>query len=85
MSDKSEEYYIPVMDTGLDHQVSTPELNDNNFNSSVMLPRGNTYSRGKFIGKKIDASGNAFGRSNENPILTHANIVLGLMMGRSAN
>ena len=60
------------MDTGLDRQVPTPEVNDNYVSSSVMLPRGNTSARGKVIGRKIYASGNAVGRRNKYPIIdTH--------------
>ena len=44
-------------------------MNDNYVNSSVMLPRGNTYARGKVIGRKRDGSGNAVGIINDNPIL----------------
>ena len=67
--DKSEYDEVPVMDTGQDRQVPTPEVNHNNVNYSVMFPRGNTYDRGKVIGRKIYASGNAVGRMNDNPIL----------------
>ena len=42
-------YEIPVMATGLDLQVPTPEVNDNYVNSSFMSPRGNTYARGKVV------------------------------------
>ena len=34
-----------------------------------MLPRGNSYTRGKVIGQKRDAYGNAIGMKNNNPIL----------------
>ena len=34
-----------------------------------MFPRGNSYARGNFIGRKIDADGNSVGRTNDNPIL----------------
>ena len=67
--DKSEDDDIPVMATGLDRQVPAPKVNENYVNSSVMLPRGNTYARGKVIGQKIYASGNAVGSMNDNPIL----------------
>ena len=53
MSDQSEDDKIPVMDTGLDRPEPMPEVNDNNVNSSFMLPRENTYARGKVIGQKI--------------------------------
>ena len=67
--DKSEENEIPLMATILERQVSTPEVNYIYVNSSAVFPRGNTYSREKVIGQKIDASGNIFGRSNDNPVL----------------
>ena len=69
LEDKSEDTDIPVMATGLYHQVQITEVNENYVNYSVMLPRGNTYARGKVIGRKIDASENTVGRRNANPIL----------------
>ena len=57
------------MATELEREVPTPDSNDNYVNASVMFPRGNSYVRGKVIGRKIDADGNAVGRSNDNPIL----------------
>ena len=57
------------MDTGLDHQVPTPEVNENYVNCSVMLPRGYTYSRWKVIGWKRYASGNGVVSINNNSIL----------------
>ena len=69
LADKSEDNEVPVMATGLDRQVPTPEVNENYVNSLVMLPRRNTYARGEVIGRKRDASGNAVGRMNDNPIL----------------
>ena len=57
------------MVAGLDCEVPTPEANDNYVNASVMLPRRNIYARGKVIGRKRDADGNAAGSSNDNPIL----------------
>ena len=57
------------MDIGLDREVPTPEVNDNYVNASVMLPRGNSYARGKVIGPKRDADGNDVGKTNYNPIL----------------
>ena len=57
------------MDTGLDRQVPTPEVNGNYVNSSVMLSRGNTYARGKAIGRKRYADGNSVGSINNNSIL----------------
>ena len=64
---KSYYYETPVMDTGLERQVPNPELKDSYVNSTVMLPKINTYTRGKFIGRKRDVDGNAFGRTNYNP------------------
>ena len=58
----------PAMDTLLDREVPTPELNENYVNNSVMLPRGNIYARGKVIGRKRYADGNSVGRKNDNPI-----------------
>ena len=69
MSDKSEDEDIPMMATGLDRTVTTPELNENYVNYSVMLPRGNTYVREKVIERKRDASRYSFGRRNDIPIL----------------
>ena len=59
----------PTMATELDHKFPTPEENDNYVNASVMFPRGNSYARKEVIGRKIDADGNAGGRSNDNPII----------------
>ena len=56
------------MATGLDREVPTLEPNDNYVKTSVMLPRGNTYDRGKFIVQKRDTDGNAIGIKNNNPI-----------------
>ena len=70
----------PVISTGLDRKVPTPEMNDNYANALVVFPRGNRYARGKFIGRKRDADGNSVGRGNDNPI--RRNIVLSLMMGK---
>ena len=58
-----------VMATVLDHEVPKPEANDNYVKALVMLPRGNSYARGKVIVRKRDVDGNAVGRSNYNPIL----------------
>ena len=57
------------MAIGLYREVPTLEVNENYVNSSVMFPRGNSYARGKVIGRKRDADGNAVGRTNYNPIL----------------
>ena len=69
LADKNEDNDTPLMDTALDRQVPTPEVNVNYMKSSVMLSRGNIYTRGKVIGRKIDTSLNAVGRRNFNPIL----------------
>ena len=50
----------PAMDTELDREVPTLEANDNYVNSSVMLPRGNSYARGKVIRRKKDADRNCW-------------------------
>ena len=73
----------PAMATGLNRDVPTPEVNDNYVNDSVMLPIGNSYTRGKVIGRKRDADGNSIGRGNYNPYLTQGNIMFSFMMGRS--
>ena len=59
----------PDMATLLDRELPTPEVNDNYVKYSVMLPRGDSYARGKFIGQKRDADRNVIGRENYNPIL----------------
>ena len=59
LADKSKEDEIPVMATGLEHQVPTLEVDDSYVNSSVILPRFNTYARGKVIRHKMDAIVNA--------------------------
>ena len=69
LSGKTEDDEDPAMATGLYCEVPTPEVNDNYANASVMFPRGKSYARGKVIGLKIDADGNAIGRGNNNPIL----------------
>ena len=62
-------YEDPAIATGLDREVPTPEANNNYVNASVILPRGNSYARGKVIGQNIYTYGNAVGRTNCNPIL----------------
>ena len=76
LADKTYEDETLVMASGLDCEVTTPEVKKNYVNASVMLPRGNTISRGKVIGQKRDADGNDVGRMNDKPILnTHKYIV----------
>ena len=68
----TDEYETPVVDTGLDRKVPTTELKDNYVNNSFTFPIGNTYAKGKVIGRKRDADGNYVGRKNNKPILeTH--------------
>ena len=47
----------------------TPEVEDSYVNTKVMLPRGDSMTRGRVIHRKRDADGNLVGRSNDNPIL----------------
>ena len=63
------DYEYPAMYIGLDREVPTPEVNDNDVNSSVMLPRGNSYDIWKVIEQKRDADENTVGKENDNPIL----------------
>ena len=44
-------------------------MNKNYVKTSVILPRGNNYARGKSIGQKIYADWNSVRRRNNNPIL----------------
>ena len=69
LAGETEDDEDPIMDTGLDHKVPTPDVNGNCVNTSVMLPRGSRYARGKVIGRKRNAYGNAVVRTNGNPIL----------------
>ena len=69
MEDKSKEDDIPVIATELNHQFPTPEVNYNYVNSSLMLPIGNNYTRGKDIRQKRYADGNSIGRMNDKHIL----------------
>ena len=83
--EKSEDDEIPVMSTGLDHQVPMTEVNNNYVNSSVMFPRGNTYTIGKVIRRKEMQVKIMLEGGTTIPYLTLANIVLSLIMGRSEN
>ena len=69
LTDNTEDDEDPDMAHLLDCEVSTPEVNENYVNASVIFPIGNSYARGKVVVRKIDADGNAVGRGNENPIL----------------
>ena len=64
LAGNTEDKNTPAMDTGLDREFPMPEVNNNYVNSSVMLPRGNSYARWKVIRRKRDADGNTIGRSN---------------------
>ena len=46
-----------------------PEVCDIYIYSEVVLPRGNSEARDRFIWCKCDADGNPIGRSNDNKIL----------------
>ena len=67
MEGKTKDYEDPDMDTRLDCEVPTTEINDNCVNASIMLQRGKSYARGKVIVRKRDAYGNTVGRTNETP------------------
>ena len=47
----------PTLDAEIDHYL----------NVSVVLPRGDKFSRGKVIGRKRDCEGNPIGRDNAQP------------------
>ena len=83
MEDKSDNFAIPVMDTGLERQAPMPEVIDNYVNSLVVFPRGNNYVRDKVIVLKRDASGNSVGSRNDNPIIDTREYRVDLIMGRS--
>ena len=69
LSGNTEDNKYPIMVTGLDRKVPTPEVNDNYVNYSAIFTRGDSYARGKIIGQKRDADGNYVGRTNYNPML----------------
>ena len=69
LSGNTEKDKKPIIATGLDHEVPTPEMNENYVNAAVVLPIGNTYARGKVVGWKRCADGNAVERGNYKPIL----------------
>ena len=64
-----EDKETPTPATGLDTEVPTPEADVNYVNTSIILPRGSKFSRGRVIGRKRDVDGNPTGRANTNPIL----------------
>ncbi len=47
----------------------TPEAGDKYIQASIMIPRGNTFTRGTVVSCKCDAEGNTIGRAYDNPIL----------------
>ena len=49
LSGNNEDGENPIMGTGLDREIPMTEVKTNHMNTSVMLPRGNTYGRGKVI------------------------------------
>ena len=68
LAELTKDDYTPVMDTVLDREIPLIEENDNYVNYLVVLPRFNTYSRGKVIGCKRYSDGNVIGRVNDNPL-----------------
>ena len=72
LTSNAEDDENPVMATGVERKVPTPEVNYNYVNASVVLTRGNSYAIKKVIGRKRDSDGDAVGRMNYKPILdTH--------------
>ena len=69
MAGKTKDDEDPAMSNELDREVLTPEVNDNDVNASVMLPRRNSHSIVKVIRSKRDSDGNAVGTSNDKHIL----------------
>ena len=69
LADNTGYYEDPIMATGLDQEVPSPEMNDNNVNTSAMFPIGNIYAIGKVIRRKRCAYGNAVVKTNYNPRL----------------
>jgi len=59
---------IPSPSLGVDVELPTPEAGDN-FNASLMLPRGNLLARGTVFGRKRDSRGDPIGNANANPIM----------------
>ena len=73
------------MANSLDHEVPMPGVNYNCVNASVMFPRGNTYTRGKVIGRKIYADRNAILRTNNKHILYKREYCIEFDDGMSVN
>ena len=59
----------PTLATWIDTEVPTLESGDIYVYTSIMLPRGNNFARGRVIFRKRGADGNPTGRANANPIL----------------
>ena len=81
LAGNTEDYEDPVMGTGLDRKVPTPEVNDNYVNASFVLPIGDIYARWNVVGRKVDADGNSVGRANNNPILDTREYIFGFEIG----
>ena len=60
------------------------EVNYNYLNASVMLTRGNIYSIWKLIRRKIDADGDAIGKTNNNPIIDTCESRVGFYYGEAS-
>ena len=69
LAGNTEDNEDPFIATGLNREYPTPEVNENDVNTSVMFLRGDIYARGKVIRRKRDADKNAVVRTNNNPIL----------------
>ena len=72
------------MANGLDCNIPMLEVNYNYLNASVMLTRGNIYSIWKVIGRKIDADGDAIGKTNNNPIIDTCEYRVGFYYGEAS-
>ena len=48
--------------------LPTPEASDNYVNANVMLPLGDSLSRGLVVEQNCDAEGNVMGHANDKPI-----------------
>ena len=59
----------PISSLGADVHLPTPEQCDNYLHASVMLPHGDLLARGKVVGCKCNACGNAIGQANHILIL----------------
>ena len=64
--DSDKENLPPAPSPDLD---PTPDATDNFINANVLLPRGDTFARGRVVGRKRDAYGRELGNAHSNPIL----------------